>query len=215
MGNLRWMRLFVAVLILPAVIVLGIATFETRIFYPLPSNGPTRGIVWDGRTFATRTDFARWLRSRGVPYRVWARRHPVLAGLTPSRSAQQAARLKAGARNKRQTGSGWGLLGLGGGAAVLAVLSLGIVSVRRRRRPGSGGSARQSLDVAVRRGATVAERGARLTRRWATVTAQRSLTLATTATSSPRRRSELAWYLTTALFAAGIGLIVAVWLNGA
>jgi hypothetical protein len=57
-------------------IVLGIAIFETRVVYPPPADGPTRGIVWGGHTFATRADFARWLRVRGVPYRVWARHHP-------------------------------------------------------------------------------------------------------------------------------------------
>ncbi len=103
------MKILVTALILPAVIVLGIAAFETRIFYPVPSNGPTRGIVWAGHTFATQAAFAGWLRSRGVPYRVWARRHPLRAGLTANRLAKQAvAYRKREARDGRQKDSGWG-----------------------------------------------------------------------------------------------------------
>ena len=78
-------------LILPAAIVLGIAAFETRIFYPPPSNAPAAGIVWHGRTFAARDDFARWLRSRGVRYAVWARRHQAFLSSRRRTRAQYAA----------------------------------------------------------------------------------------------------------------------------
>jgi hypothetical protein len=154
------MKILVAALILPAVIVLGIAAFETRIFYPIPSNEPTRGIVWDGHTFATQVAFARWLRSRGVTYRVWARRHPIRAGLTPNRVAKQAAVYrKREARNAPQTDSGWGLRAFGGGAVFLAVLGLGVVFVRRHWRPGNPGSARQTFRLASDRAAPEARRG--------------------------------------------------------
>jgi MYXO-CTERM domain-containing protein len=257
------MKILIAALILPAVIVLGIAAFETRIFYPVPSNGPTRGIVWAGHTFATRTDFARWLRSRGVPYRVWARRHPIRAGLTPNRLAKQAmVYRKRGARDGRQKDSGWGLRAIGGGAAFLAVLGLGVVFVRRRRRPGSLGSARQRFRPAADRAAPVARRGPgpRLRRAKATAVlssnmaeslaktisregteiarsfahraappakrgAGLALSLATSAAlvssslaassakTISRRRGEFAWYLASALLAAGIGVVATVWLN--
>lgn len=215
--TLKWMRLLVAALILPAVIVLALATFETRIFYPLPSNGPVRGIVWSGHTFPTRTDFAHWLRSKGVPYRVWARRHPVWAGLTSTRSDKHAVPHRTAAvRDGRQKDSGWPLGTLVGGAAFLAILGVGIAFIRLRLRRGSGAPAGQSLEVAVRRGAAVAEEGARLTRHWTAVTAQHCLALAATATvSARRRRGELAWYLGTVLLAVGVGLMVTVWLNGA
>jgi hypothetical protein len=160
MGHLRWMKLLVTALILPTAVVLAIAVFETRIFYPLPSNGPTRGIVWDGHTFATRNDFARWLRSRGLSYSVWARRHPVRTGLKPSQAAKRAAHRnvavqrkasaerKAESKNERQKSSGWRVAGLG--AAILAaVLGLGLIVVHRRRHPKASGQHRQSLDVAV------------------------------------------------------------------
>ena len=72
----RAMKFVAIFLITPAVSVLALALLETRVIYPPPANGATKGIVWGGHTFATRADFARWLRSRGVSYRVWVRRHP-------------------------------------------------------------------------------------------------------------------------------------------
>jgi hypothetical protein len=211
------MKLLVAALILPAAIVLAIAAFETRVFYPLPANGPTRGIVWDGRTFVTKTDFGRWLRSRGSSYAIWARRHPVQAGIKPTSSSpshqQLAARnVKAKGQTvgkKRSSNAGILLVGL----AIVGGL-LAIVLVKRRPRPHL--SSKQPLEDVVRRGAAVAEGGAHLTKRWAAETAHRSFDLAATATWTARhRRSEVAWYLATALFAAGIGLVVTVWLSGA
>jgi hypothetical protein len=258
------MKILVAALILPAVIVLGIAAFETRIFYPVPSNGPTRGIVWDGHTFATQAAFARWLRSRGVTYRVWARRHPIRAGLTPNRVAKQAVVYRTReARDGRQRDSGWGLRVFGGGAAFLAVLGLGVVFVRRHWRPGNPGSERQTFRLGVGRAAPVAKRrtgpalrrakatavlssntaesvaktlsregtqfarsfahraapaakrGAGLAVSLATSAALASSSLAaSSAKTISRRRSEYAWYLASALLAAGIGVVASVWLNG-
>ena len=72
----RAMKFAATFLIAPALSVLALALLETRVIYPPPANGATKGIVWGGHTFATRADFARWLRSRGVSYRVWVRRHP-------------------------------------------------------------------------------------------------------------------------------------------
>jgi hypothetical protein len=257
------MKLLLAALILPAAIVLAIAAFETRVFYPLPANGPTRGIVWDGRTFVSKTDFARWLRSRGSSYAIWARRHPVRAGLKPNPSSQRLAarnlqakaKAKAESRAKAQ-GRAMGERSSGSNGVILAValaiaaLLLGIVLLKRRPRRSlsrrkdvalrtgvsprkdvslqkafswakrvssrKGISSKQPLEGAVRRGAAVAEEGAHVTLRWAFATAQRSLGLTATAPAlARRRRVELAWYLTMALFAAGIGLVVTVWLNGA
>jgi hypothetical protein len=166
------MKILIAALILPAVIVLGIAAFETRIFHAVPSNGPTRGIVWDGHTFATQAAFARWLRSRGFSYRVWARRHPVRAGLNANRLAKQAVVYrKREARDGRQKDSRWGLRAFGGGAAFLAVLGLSVVFVRRRRRPGGLGSARQNVRLEAGRAAPVARRGTGLMLRRAKATA--------------------------------------------
>ena len=72
----RAMKFLATFLIAPALSVLALALLETRVIYPPPANGATKGIVWGGHTFATRADFARWLRSRGVAYPAWVRRHP-------------------------------------------------------------------------------------------------------------------------------------------
>ena len=204
------MKLLAAALILPAIIVLGIATFETRLLVGPGSNKPTAGIVWDNHTFASRAEFARWLRSHGTSYRVWARRHPSLSGVEPSRVTQQRAEVQ-GARPKPSI---WSFDRLGGAAAVLAAVALGIVFVRRRRgprsfRPRTQASAatgrvarltmRRAADMALRFGGLVAS---------ADVVARRNL-------SARRNQSELAWYLATAVLAAGVAVVVAVWLNRA
>jgi hypothetical protein len=219
------MKLVTAALILPAAIVLAIAAFETRVVYPLPTNQPTRGLVWDGRTFVSKTDFARWLHSRGSSYAIWARRHPVLAGIKPTPTRSKPSPQRLAARNlqakekgtakgekvgkKRSSNAGILLVAL----AIVAGL-LAIVLIKRRPRPLL--SSKQQLEDVVRRGAAVAEGGAHLTRRLAAETAHRSLELAAPATwSARRRRSEVAWYLATALFAAAVGVVVSVWLSGA
>ena len=159
---MRWMKLLLAALILPAAIVVAIAAFETRVLYPLPANGPTRGIVWDGRTFVSRTDFARWLRSRGSSYAAWARRHPVRAGLKSKRSPQRLAarnvqaKAKAESRAKAQ-GRAMGERSSGSNGVILAValaiaaLLLGIVLLKRRPRrivsPRTGISVRKGISL--------------------------------------------------------------------
>jgi hypothetical protein len=147
------MRLVVVVLILPAAIVLGIAAFETRIFYPPPSNAPAAGIVWHGHTFAARDDFARWLRSRGVRYGVWARRHQAfLRSRRRTRAQYAAGSERAGQKN---FDGNVGRLGVG----LAAFAGLGLVAVfLRRRRPGGLGSARQTVRLAAGRAAPVARR---------------------------------------------------------
>src|SRR6266581_245558 len=148
------MRLLVLALILPAAIVLGIAAFETRIFYPPPSNAPAAGIVWHGHTFAARDDFARWLRSRGVRYTVWAGRHQAFLRSRRRTRAQYAA----GSERVGQKGFDGNVGRLGVGLAAFA--GLGLVAVfLRRRRPGGLGSTRQSFRLAADRAAPVARRG--------------------------------------------------------
>jgi hypothetical protein len=147
------MRLLVIALILPATIVLVIAAFETSVFYPPPLNAPAQGIVWHGHTFTARDDFARWLRSRGVRYAVWARRHQAFLQSRRHSRAQYAAGERA---KKSFEGSA---VRIGGGLAVLA--GLGLVGVfLLSRRPASGASARQPFRLAARRAAPAARRGA-------------------------------------------------------
>jgi hypothetical protein len=158
------MKLLVA-LIIPA-IVLGVAAFETQIFDTPSSNGPAKGIVWQGRTFASRADFASWLRSRGVSYAAWARRHQAFLPPRARRKAERAARAQRADHNK----SDWSLRNVGGGLAILAGLGLAAAFVRRRW-PGSPGAVRQTLGLAARRATPAAKGGARLMLHWAKVTA--------------------------------------------
>ena len=176
-----------AVLILPTAIVLAIAAFETQIFYPPPSNGPPKGIVWHGHTFVARRDFAIWLRSRGIRYGVWARRHPFLVGYATNRRAHTPTRQAAKARRTRQKGSEWSLEGVGGGVAVLAGLGLVVVLVRRRRPGSSGGSARP-FRRAARRAVPATEGRTRPMLRGATATALLSSSMAKPSAKSIRRK---------------------------
>jgi MYXO-CTERM domain-containing protein len=169
--RLQWetsvcMKLLAAAVILPATIVIGIAALETRIFFPLPSNPPTKGIVWGGHTFASQQDFGRWLRSRGFRYAVWARRHPFLTGVEATPSPQRTAQRRAAARVPREKSSKWSPSpeGVAGGVAVLAALGLGVAFARRRQRHGRSQSPRQwSLETARRRAPPTTEPGAQLT----------------------------------------------------
>ncbi len=220
------MRLLVLALILPAAIVLGIAAFETRIFYPPPSNAPAAGIVWHGHTFAARDDFARWLRSRGVRYTVWAGRHQAFLRSRRRTRAQYAAgservgqkgfdgnvgRLLGSARPTFRLAAGRGtpVLRRAKAAAVLSssrIESLAKIIFRR------GTEFARSF---AHRAAPVAKRGVGLVVSLATAAALVSSSLAaSSAKTISRRRSEYAWYLASALLAAGIGVVATVWLNG-
>jgi len=191
------MKLLAAV-ILPTAIVLAIAAFETNIFYPPPSNAPPKGIVWHGHTFAARPEFARWLRSRGIRYGVWARRHPLLVGYAANRKAHPPAQKAAAARRAplaqkaaatrraRQKGSDWSVERLGGGVAVLASLGLVVVLVRRRRPGSSRGSARQTLQPAARRAVPATGGGAGPILRGGTATALLSSSMAKSSAKSIR-----------------------------
>jgi hypothetical protein len=227
-----------------------------------PSPSPTsqaraKGLVWAGHTFVDRTQFARWLRARGVRYRVWARRHPQLSGITPRPRADRPAR-RAAKGNGAVQRSYWRFAKLAGAVAALAVLCLllalrvrRLVERRRRRaserpaRPDEGrgrsfgvltvlpsaalalreqrwlGGARTHLSVehhrlAARRTATAASRRARLVVRRANARALLAQSSARSVTRIfGRRRGELGWYILTALLAAGTGLLVTAWLNGA
>lgn len=151
-----------AALIVPAAILIAIAAFETGILSPAPSNRAASGIVWRGSTFATRADFARWLRSRGIRYEVWARRHPSLAGVAANRNARPSTRAASKTTHAGQNGSDWTVQTLGGGAVVfLAGLGVGVLLVRRRQPAASGASA-TSIDLSARRSVRSTERAARL-----------------------------------------------------
>lgn len=255
------MKLLAATLILPTTVVLAIAILETRVLYSPPSNAPTRGLVWGGHTFVARADFSRWLRSQGLTYTAWVRRHPAPTSVARSpwgrRPVQRAAALS---RSHRRYS--WAAAGLGG-IALVVTLSLLLGLARHGRLRGSGGWRRRILQLprsqrvpaaegraplilgwskattlllssmarkipaktirlrrteftrsAARRAAPAAKGGALLMMRWATATALLASSLAaSSANTVHRRRSELAWYLATALLAVAIGVAATVWLN--
>jgi len=271
------MKFGVVALFLSATIVIGIAAYETHALFPAPSKARAEGIVWQGRTFVTRRDFARWLRARGTTYAAWARLHPSLAGVPAGRARAE----RAGEKSSKWTARNVGL-------AVLAGIVL-LVAFVRRRWPDSFESATYAVGSAARRAAPPAKRGARTSLRWtksaalltarkaeswagiirnrgpefagslarrvapaakrgarsmsalaaavallfsslsasaAKRRARRILAPAAAVPLSPnlpasaaqtirRRRSELVWYLATAVLAIGVGVLATVWLNQA
>ena len=230
----------IGVLVLPAAVVLAIAFREM----PLSGGGSqsqarAKGVVWAGRTFVDRNQFARWLRSHGVRYRVWAVRHPELSGFKPrprvARHVGRAAPSDAGGGRFRIVSTTTVAL-----AGLAAVLCLALVLRRRRfalsgvRRLATAGKraragprvlrpraqrewafATRLADVVERAPATTAT-AARLAVGRARPVASRSMMLATTGAWIVRsKRRELAWCLATALLAAGTGFLVTALLSGA
>lgn len=168
-GTLVRVEIVIA-LVCSAVTLLGIVHLAARLSddsstAPQPQ---ARGIVWGGRTFVDLATFARWLRSEGFSYQVWARRHPVRSGiaslLPPASQPAQGAPKASGAADD----SGWLRWGLAGSAAVLAVLAVA-AGIRRRDRLRQATSElpTEQLAVAARRGATAAAVGGRLVLRLA------------------------------------------------
>jgi len=160
--------------LLSATIVIGIAAFESHALFPAPSHARAKGIVWQGRTFVTRREFARWLRARGVSYAAWARQHPSLAGIPAGHRGAGAAR--AGHKSSR-----WSTRRVGGGLVLLGGIGLLFVFVRRRW-PGRLESATDAVRfvlewamdavwLATRRAGPPAREGARTILRWVTLAA--------------------------------------------
>lgn len=168
------MKVLVVALIVPA-IVLGVAAFETQILGTASSNGPAKGVVWQGRTFVSRADLARWLRARGVSYGAWARRHPSLAGVRPGRGERA-----------HHNNSHWMVKGAVG-LAILAGLVLAAAFVGRRW-PGSGDWLKQTARLVARQAAAAAQGGARLLLRCAEATALLSWRTAKVAAKVTRSR---------------------------
>ena len=228
----------IGVLVLPAVVVLVIAFREMPLSGGASqSQARAKGVVWAGHTFVDRNQFARWLRSHGVRYRVWAVRHPELSGFKPrprvARSVRRGAPTDAGGGRFRIVSTTTVAV-----AALMAVLCLALV-LWRRRFPLSGvrrlatawkrarprvqrpraqrewAFATRLADVVERAPATTAT-AARLAVGRARPVASRSMMLATTgAWIVLSKRRELAWCVATALLAAGTGFLVTALLSGA
>jgi len=66
-------------LVVPCAVAFFLAVGASRIAggpVPQPVYPHLKTVVWADRVFVDRTEFARWLRSRGASYGVWQVRHP-------------------------------------------------------------------------------------------------------------------------------------------
>lgn len=116
-----------------------------------PPSAQPESIVWGGRVFVTRADFARWLRARGGSYAEWALKHPELATGKPPAQATGIARLDRD-RTIRMLRS----LVIGVAIAALALLAVAPIAYRLRRRhgylyvPALAGNRRWLVEAAAR-----------------------------------------------------------------
>jgi len=88
----------VALLVTIAVVAISWAAVVRTIqsAHPAPTRGRATAVAWGDRVFASRAELARWLRSRGVSYSVWAHNHVSSAGIIdPSVRKSAAARHSA------------------------------------------------------------------------------------------------------------------------
>jgi hypothetical protein len=146
------MRLLGALFLPPALAFAITYSVTSALDVPQPKPERATSIVWGGRVFETRGDFAQWLRARGGNYRAWARRHPGILGRQTSagRTASRSGVVAAAARSPDSK-----ILALGGAAAVLFVGLLVFIS-RSVRAPKLvftpfGGRAPPSVPSALRR----------------------------------------------------------------
>jgi hypothetical protein len=59
---------------------------------PVPVLGRATSVVWGDRVFGSRAELARWLRSRGVSYDAWSKKHPLASAVVEHRRVKRAAR---------------------------------------------------------------------------------------------------------------------------
>jgi hypothetical protein len=134
-----------AALVLPALLTLGVAYAGSRVVGG-PPGSPLRaeGFVWGKRTFPNRAAFARWYKSRGRSYEVWASRHPAPL---PAKAA------------KKPRSSGGRLSPVGSAAAYGAVIFVAVAGIglriKRRRLRRRHALARARLSYARAHSATL------------------------------------------------------------
>jgi len=99
----------IALLIIPCAVVVAVAFAAMRVVGdppPQPVVQRATATVWGGRVFVSRSDLARWLRSRGASYSAWSERHPsrpvTRTQLSKAKSAPVTAR-----RAGDQGGASW------------------------------------------------------------------------------------------------------------
>ena len=88
----RSVRVILTALAVPG-FALGVATAAEELSRrDVPVYGQPTSIVWADRVYSNKHDLARWLRSRGASYDVWAARHPAVAEVLESGRAQKLAK---------------------------------------------------------------------------------------------------------------------------
>lgn len=112
------------VLIGPAILVF-ILVQGLSLVLPEPSAEPpaaATGLVWDGRAFASKSEFAQWLSDRGQSYEAWERRHPGSPWATPkpTRAAPASETRTLAAQDDGASGSD---------SVVVAILGAGLVLI--------------------------------------------------------------------------------------
>jgi hypothetical protein len=202
----------VIALLCSAVTLLGVVYLGAQFFdsSPPPSQPQAKGIVWAGRTFVDLAEFSRWLRSQGVPYEVWALRHPTRAGIAQLQppTIPQAERAQPSGAGHRST---WTTLA--GVAVIIAALCV-LLGIRRRNwLPRTRGVlTREEVGAVAHKIAAAAVAGARSILRSAVVAARAfSRWAGSMAHAVWGRRGELAWYVAGALLAAMSALAVTAW----
>jgi hypothetical protein len=92
--------------------------------------------VWGGRVFVSRSDLARWLRSRGAKYSVWSERHPSRPVTRTQPSEAKSAPVTARRAGEQEGGVSWltrsRLLAAGAVAAGCGVVAFLYRRIRRR-----------------------------------------------------------------------------------
>lgn len=92
-----------------------------------PVSVPARAIVWNNRVFFDREELAKWLRSRGASYDVWAAHHPQRTGATVPKvpPAKQTSRWHLPSRHTVLVGVGAAGIVVVGALALMLLGRLG------------------------------------------------------------------------------------------
>lgn len=119
------------VLIGPAILAFLIVTGLSQILpQPRPeSPAQAGGLVWDGRVFTSRGEFARWLAERGRSYREWERLHPASPWVTPGSTEAAPTSRTLSSAPEGDRGSSSVVVAILGAALVLVIGLLAISAV--------------------------------------------------------------------------------------
>ncbi len=129
-------------LIGPAVLAFLIATALSTVLSE-PSTEPqpeATGLLWDGRVFTSRAEFAAWLEGRGLSIQEWEQRHPSSPWATATEKPTPTASPSTGqdVASSAEQGQSWLVLALGG--VVVVILGLAVAAALRLRLVTSGGA---------------------------------------------------------------------------